>query len=75
VREEEINGLDELEANTPNDVEEEMNQMFDQSILHPEGAAIGRLSLKRNPGDFQADELSLEFDTVSQSTAASDKSN
>jgi len=44
--------LDELEANTPNDVEEEMNEMFNQSILHPEGAAIGRLSLKRNPGDL-----------------------
>ena len=49
--------------------------MFNQSILHPEGAAIGRLSLKRNPGDLQTDESSLDFDTVSQSTAASDKSN
>jgi hypothetical protein len=28
VREEEVNGLDELEANTPNDVEAEMNEMF-----------------------------------------------
>ena len=46
LRDQEINGMEELESQVPEDPEAEMNQMFDQSILEGANAApIGRLSM------------------------------
>ena len=45
MREEEISGMDEINNTEPEDPEAEMNAMFDQSILDPNGQTVGRLSI------------------------------
>ena len=59
LRDQEIDGMDELTNNTPEDPEAAMNELFNQSILE-DGPNIGRLSMKNKDQDG-----TLDFDTAS----------
>lgn len=57
VRDEEICGMDEVDAVQPQDQEAEMNDMFNQSILDTGSGVVGRLSITHGRDDDQ----SLDF--------------
>ena len=65
LRDEEINGMDEVDNSAPKDDEAEMQDMFNQSIIEG-GKGVGRVSISNS------NDTGLDFET--ESTAASEDS-
>ena len=73
LRDEEIDGQDQVDQANPEDAEAEMNNIFNESILEGSGN-VGRLSItNQSPG--AGSEAGLDFETASQSTQSTDTTN
>ena len=75
LRDEEINGMEEVDNSAPADEEAEMNRMFNESILDGAKAPMGRHSITVDPGmDFGDDTDVQSVSTATESTASSNES-